>query len=245
MKENKIIFTKRRIIILSAILFILVLGGTGFYISNTYRVTNVEVTGNVHYTEEEIKNMILVDRLSENSLYLSLKYKNKEISDIPFIESMSVEVVAPDTIEILVYEKALAGSVEYLGNYVYFDREGIVVEISSQKTEGIPQVLGLSFGSFALHEPLPVENGDIFADILNVTQLLTTNKISATKIYFDKAKNITLYFDDARVLLGTEEELEEKVMLLKNILPNLEGKKGELHLENYDENTKNVTFEMD
>ena len=34
-------------------------------------------------------------------------------------------------------------------------------------------------------------------------------------------------------------------MLLKSILPNLEGKKGELHLENYDENAKNVTFEID
>ena len=245
MKENMIIFTKRRIIILFVCLLILTVGGAWYYISTTYKITNVEVTGNIHYTEDEIKDMIITDRLSENSLFLALKYKNKEISDIPFIESMSVEVVSPDTIEILVYEKALAGSVEYLGNYVYFDREGIVVEISSEKTDGIPQVLGLTFGSFALHEPLPVENDEIFGDILNVTQLLTTNEISATKIYFDKSKNITLYFDDARVLLGTEDQLEEKIMLLKNILPNLEDKKGELHLENYDENTKNVTFEID
>lgn len=245
MKENKIIFTKRRIITLLALSLLLILAGVGYYISSTYKITNVEVTGNIHYTEEEIKDMIIVDRLSENSLFLSLKYKNKEISDIPFIESMSVEVVSPDTIEILVYEKALAGAVEYLGNYVYFDREGIVVEISNEKTDGIPLVQGLSFGSFALHEPLPVENAEIFGDILNVTQLLTTNQIRATKIYFDKAKNITLYFDEARIFLGTEEQLEEKIMLLKSILPNLEGKKGELHLENYDENTKNVTFEMD
>ena len=216
-------------------LFLAVVLGVGGYIHMTYKVLNVDVTGNIHYTDQEIKDMIITDRLSENSLILAMRYKNKEISDIPFIESMSVEVVAPDTIQILVYEKALAGSVEYLGNYVYFDREGIVV----------PQVLGLTFGSFALHEPLPVENDEIFSDILMITQLLATNEISATKIYFDKSKNITLYFDEARVLLGTEVDLEEKIMLLKSILPNLEGKKGELHLENYDENVKNVTFELD
>lgn len=245
MSESKIFFTKNRIIILMVILLASVLGGTSYYIATTYRITNVEVTGNIHYTEDEVKNMIMTGPLTENSLFLSMKYKNREFSDIPFIESMSVEVVAPDTIEILVYEKALAGCVEYLGSYVYFDREGIVVEISGEKTEGIPQVLGLSFGSFALHEALPVENEEIFGNILNVTQLLTTNKISATKIHFDKSKNITLYFDEARIIIGTEDLLEEKIMLLKSILPNLEGKKGELHLENYDENTKNVTFEMD
>ena len=245
MKENKIIFTKRRIIILLVSLTVALVLGVGGYIHMTYKVLNVDVTGNIHYTDQEIKDMIITDRLFENSLILAMKYKNKEISDIPFIESMSVEVLSPDTIQILVYEKALAGSVEYLGNYVYFDREGIVVEISSKETVGIPQVLGLTFGSFALHEPLPVENEEIFSDILMVTQLLATNEISATKIYFDKAKNITLYFDEARVLLGTEVDLEEKIMLLKSILPNLEGKKGELHLENYDENVKNVTFELD
>ena len=245
MKESKIIFTKRRIIILLVSVFIALLLGVSGYIHMKYKVLNVDVTGNIHYTDQEIKDMIMKDQLTHNSLILALKYKNKEIVDIPFIESMTVEVVAPDTIQILVYEKALAGAVEYLGNYVYFDREGIVVEISNKETIGIPQVLGLKFGSFALHEPLPVENEEIFGDILMITQLLSTNQISATKIYFDKAKNITLYFEETRVLLGTEVDLEEKVMLLKSILPNLEGKKGELHLENYDENIKNVTFEMD
>ena len=227
------------------LVLLLALVGTYYYITSQYKVTKVEVEGNEHYTDEEIKAMILKGGMSENSLFLSLKYRNKEISDIPFIESMTVEVVAPDTIEILVYEKALAGCVESLGNYIYFDREGIVVEISEKKTEGIPQVMGLQIGSFALDEPLPVEDESIFGDILNVTQLLSAYEISATRIYFDKSGNLTLYFDEARVLLGESKELEEKLMLLKNILPSLEGKKGVLRLENYDEDTKNVTFEME
>ena len=245
MNKNRMIFTKKRIMIILLLLLVLFVGGTYYYISSVYKVTKVEVEGNEHYTDEEIKNMILQGGMSENSLFLSLKYRNKEISDIPFIESMTVEVIAPDAIEILVYEKALAGCAETLGNYVYFDREGIVVEISDEQTPGIPLVIGLRIGSFALGEALPVEDGAIFGDILSITQLLSTYEIDATKIYFDKSRNLTLYFDDARASLGEGNEVEEKLMLLKNILPSLEGKKGVLRLENYDENTKNVTFEVE
>ena len=80
--------------------------------------------------------MIMTGPLTENSLFLSMKYKNREFSDIPFIESMSVEVVAPDTIEILVYEKALAGCVEYMNSYIYFDKDGIVLDSSLEMVEG-------------------------------------------------------------------------------------------------------------
>ncbi|MBO6016017.1 MAG: cell division protein FtsQ/DivIB, partial [Lachnospiraceae bacterium] len=155
------------------------------------------------------------------------------------------EVTAPDSIRIMVYEKALAGCVETLGNYIYFDRDGIVVEISDKKTDGIPLVIGLQIGSFALNQPLPVDDESIFGDILMVTQLLASYEIRASKLYFDRSRNLTLYFDDARVQLGADKQMEEKLMLLKNILPSLEGKKGVLRLENYDENTKSVTFELE
>lgn len=245
MNENRMFFTKRRIIRIMIMLLLLILGGAYYYIDTKYKITKVEVEGNEHYSDEEIRNMVLKGGVTENSLFLSLKYKNKDISDIPFIESMTVEVVAPDSIQILVYEKALAGCVESLGNYIYFDREGIVVEISDERTEGIPQVMGLRIGSFALDEALPVEDETIFGQILNITQLLTTYEIHASKLYFDKSEHVTLYFDEARVTLGEAKELEEKLMLLKNILPSLEGKKGVLRLENYDENTKSVTFELE
>ena len=58
---------------------------------------------------------------------------------------MDVNILTPNTIRISVYEKALAGYVEYLGRYMYFDRDGTVVESSSERTRGIPQVTGLRF----------------------------------------------------------------------------------------------------
>ena len=208
------------------------------------RGVRVSVEGNVHYTSEEIEAMVLTDRLSYNSLYLSLKYRNKEIRDIPFIETMSVRVDSPDSITIRVYEKSVAGYVEYMGRYMYFDRDGIVVESSETRTEGIPQVTGIRFDHVVLYEALPVKNTDIFQEILSITQMLSKHQITTDKIYFNESNEITLYFDNIRAKLG-KDNLEEKVMRLEQILPNLSGESGVLDLQNYSEDRKNVTFQKD
>ncbi len=230
--------------VLIASIAIVCLAAIALVVVFVFRVQNISVEGNVHYTSEEIEAMVLTDRLSYNSLYLSLKYRNKEIRDIPFIETMSVRVDSPDSITIRVYEKSVAGYVEYMGRYMYFDRDGIVVESSETRTEGIPQVTGIRFDHVVLYEALPVENTDIFQEILSITQMLSKYQITTDKIYFNESNEITLYFDNIRAKLG-KDNLEEKVMRLEQILPNLSGESGVLDLQNYSEDRKNVTFQKD
>ncbi len=215
------------------------------YISENYTVTTVYVEGNIHYSEEEIIGMVTKGRYGSNSLFLSLKYKDKSVEGVPFVEKMDVSVLDPHTIKIEVYEKALAGYVEYLEKCMYFDKDGIVTEISDERTEGVPQVTGLSFDHVLLHEPLPVEDAGIFRSILNITQLVNKYNLSVDRIYFGKEGNLILYFDNVKAALGTGDNLDEKIMRLQYMLPNLEGKSGTLRMENYTEETKNTSFEPD
>ena len=208
-------------------------------------VETITVEGNVHYSNDEIVDMVIKNRIDRNSIYLFLKYRKKGIEGIPFIEKMSVDIVAPDTIKITVYEKAVAGYIEYLGKYMYFDKDGIIVESSDQKTAGIPQITGLEFNYVVLHESLPIENTEIFQSILDITQLLEKYEISAEKIYFDKNQQMTLYFENIRVRLGDISNIDDKITRVKAILPELEGQKGILRMENYMEGTKNITFNKD
>ena len=210
-----------------------------------YTVKTITVEGNVHYTNDEIVDMVIKNQLDHNSLYLSLKYRKKGIAGIPFVEKMSVSILAPDSIKITVYEKAVAGYIEYLGKYMYFDKDGIIVETSDKKTIGIPQITGLEFDYVVLHESLPIENTEIFQSILDITQLLTKYEISAEKIYFDKNNQMTLYFENIRVRLGDISNIDDKITRLKAILPELEGQKGILRMENYEEGMKNITFNQD
>ncbi len=247
-RKEKLRFDKtKRTIILSAILLALFafLTAAYFYIINNYTVTTVYVDGNIHYTNEEIMEMVMGGPYGNNSLFLSLKYRDKGIDDVPFIQTMDVTVEARDTIRITVYEKALAGYVTYLGRYVYFDKDGIVVETSTEKTEGIPQVTGLKFDHVILHEPLPVDKPEIFTEILGITQQLDKYSMAADKIYFGSDYQVTLLFGDARVALGNDIYIEEKIMKLQYILPDLLGKSGVLDMREYSEDTKSYSFEQD
>lgn len=232
---------KHMVIAGAAVLFFCVF----FLVMERYTIKTITVEGNVHYTNDEIVDMVIQNRLDHNSLYLSLKYTKKGMKGIPFIEKMSVDILAPDTIKITVYEKAVAGYIEYLGKYMYFDKDGIIVETSDKKTAGIPQITGLEFEYVVLHEILPIKNTGIFQSILDITQLLSKYEISAEKIYFDKNEQMTLYFENIRVRLGDISNIDDKLTRLKAILPELEGEKGILRMENYEEGMKNITFNKD
>ena len=247
-RKEKIRFGKsKRVFILSAVLFLILAAlAAGYtYIVNNYTVTTIYVEGNVHYTNEEIIDMVMDGRFGDNSLFLSMKYKDKGVEDIPFIQTMDVTIESKDTIRITVYEKMLAGYVSYLGQYVYFDKDGIVVETSMEETEGIPQVTGLQFDHVILHDRLPVEKPEVFSEVLNITQQLDKYSMSADRIYFDSNYQITLVFGDAKVALGNDDYIDEKIMKLQYILPDLAGKKGTLDMREYSEDMRSYSFNVE
>lgn len=246
--QEKIRFNRsKRIGIVAGICILLLtlLFGGYFYIVKNYTITTVYVEGNIHYTNEEIMDMVMGGRYGANSLFLSMKYRDKGIDNIPFIQTMDVSIEAKDTVRITVYEKALAGYVFYLGRYVYFDKDGIVVETSEEKTAGIPQVTGLSFDYVVLHEALPVEKPEVFDDILNISQQLSKYSLSADKIYFDSNYQVTLIFGDAKIAIGDSQDIDEKIMTLQYLLPSLVGKSGTLDMREYSEDTTTYSFEQD
>lgn len=234
----------RSLVIIGGIIFVLLIAlfGAYYYVVTTYTVNTVYVEGNIHYTNEEVIDMVMQGRYGKNSLYLSAKYKDKGVEGVPFVEKMDVSILSPESVRISVYEKAVAGYVEYLGRYMYFDKDGIVVESADVKTEGVPQVIGLYFDYIVLHEPLPTEDDTIFKKILMITQLIEKYELRIDKIYFDSSYQVTLYFDKIRVILGSTEDVDERLMKLQHILPELNGKEGTLHME---KDTKNITFNQD
>lgn len=210
-----------------------------------YTVRNVYVTGNVHYTQEEIADLVMKGPFGNNSLYLSMRYQDRGVEGVPFVDAMDVNILSPDTIEITVYEKALAGYVKYMDSYMYFDRDGYVVECSDQTTEGIPQITGLEFSYMSLGEQLPVEDESIFRDIMDLTKLLDKYDLKADKIFFHSTDEITMYFGTVKVALGNDSsQLESKLMRLPQLLARLEGKTGTLRMEKLTEDKSGVTFQI-
>lgn len=232
--KRKLFLVFTLVLLLVALVFILI------YI---FSIKKIVITGNEHYTEDEMKELIFDNQYCYNSLYLYWKYNYKKDYSIPFIDTIEVDMISRNEVKINVYEKRLVGYVDYLGSYMYFDKDGIVVESSSEKVEGIPLIAGLKFNHILLYQELSVSDKAIFNTIVSVTQLLAKYEIAPDKIYFSSNYEMTLYFDNARVYLGKDSDTEEKIIRLKSILPDLAGLNGVLHMENYQEGDREITFE--
>ena len=216
------------------IVFAIVMGIA--YFLEMYRVdpAQIYVDGNTHYTNQEIIDRVMTGFLGDNSIVLSWKYKNKKITDVPFVDAITVEVVGNESIRIRVFEKALAGYVRYLDRYIYFDKDGTVVESSDVLTKGIPQVTGLSFSGIQIGKPLTADETDIFSRTLDLTKLLGKYNLTADRIHFHENGEVTVYFGSVRVDLGTDSQgIEDKVMLLEKFLDKVESRSGVLNMEEY------------
>lgn len=240
MEEKK----KSKKLLIVVVVLVVLLAAAGILIS-LCTITDITVEGNVHYTEDEIKELVMTHTYDYNTIYFYWRVHNGKIKDIPFIDDIEVSIESRNKVKIKVYEKDIIGYVRHLGYNLYFDKEGTVVESSDKEIEGIPRIKGFTFDNVRLYEPLPVEKEDVFKKILSLTKLLEKYDIHPDSINFSKELSVTLSFKDANVLLGKNVEDDEKIVKLKQLLPDLEGMKGTLHLENYDEDMKNITFKKD
>lgn len=198
-------------------------------------ITDIQVTGNKKYTKEEIEAELFKGRWDRNSLVCYYKNRFKPHRQIPFVEDYRIVFHSPSQVEVIVYEKSVVGYVSYMGSYMYFDKDGIIVESANSRLEGIPWITGLDFGSIVLNRPLPVENQDIFEHIMNLTQDLAIHEIQADQIKYDGRGNATLMIGDIDVYLGNNKDMNGKISELSDILPELSGMAGTLYLDTYDE----------
>ncbi len=199
-------------------------------------IREVTVTGNSRYTEEEIVDMLFQKDLDWNSVYAFLREKTQEHISIPFVEDYQLDFASPFKVEVIVHEKSVVGYVSYMESYMYFDKDGIVVESTDEALPGIPEVTGLQFGEIVLHRPLPVEDSRVFEEILNLTQLLSLRKLQVDAIRYNSKGEADLYINHVEVVLGDSSQMDGKISLLANMMPQIEGLEGTLYLDNYDEN---------
>ena len=239
-KETQTKTVKKLIVVLAALAVLFILG---LSFAGVFRVRQVTVTGNAYYTKEEVVDLLLDEGSLQNTLLVYLRYKYQEHPEIPFIDDFEVTMDSWQSLKIRVYEKNMVGYVRYLGQDVYFDKDGIVVESSTQELEGIPQISGVTFDSLAIHQPLSVEDPTIFDTILSITKLLAKYDLDPDEIRFGAGGELFLQLGDVKVALGTGENLDEKISRLKQLEGDLKDKSGTLHMENYTDETTHISLE--
>lgn len=241
---------KKRHILLKILIVLVIFSGllaAAGYVAVTYfRITGITYEGTQRYTDEELTRYIFGDSGTVNSLKLGYELgKDYEKVSIPFIETYEIKLEYPDKVHVVLYEKSIVAYVVYKENYMYLDKDGIVVETSSVRDSNVPLVDGLKFDSIVLYSPLPVESEDIFNTILDMSQGLQKYDIAVDKIHFNDDLSIVLYIGNVRVDFGSGERLEEKLHELKQMEGELAGLSGVLNMENFSEGAEFITFKKD
>ena len=237
---------KRRKIGLYILLILILLVAAGvFIVMNVFTVENVVVEGNELYSSTQIETMVLNDEYSWNSLYVDLKYRFVDIGEVPFVDTMEVSLDNPHTVHIKVYEKGMLGYlyINSIGQNAYFDKDGFVVETSTEVIDGVPKITGISCEEVVLYEKLQLENSDILRDLLNLTQTLKKYNLLPDEIQYDSNMEPVLYYGTIQVKIGSEDNLSQKVVRLSIILPQLDGLSGTLHLETWTPETTDIIWD--
>jgi cell division protein FtsQ len=235
---------KRKNVLITFLFVLILLALVAVIILSVFKVKKVEVEGNQLYDASVIENTVLNDKYSWNSLYVFVKYKFVDTEDIPFVDTMEIHLKDPQTLHIKVYEKGIMGYlyIPSIGENAYFDKDGIVVETSSEVIEGTPQIMGIDCEQVVLYEKLPID-GTKLREILTLTQALKRNDLIPYSITYGGTDEPELVYDGIKVEMGSLELLTQKVERLAKIKPELEGLNGTLHLENWTEETTNIVFD--
>ena len=145
---------------------------------------------------------------------------------------------------ISVKEKSVVGCIPYLDSYIYFDNNGYFVEGSKIRDTKVAFFDGIQPSKIVMKEKLPIK-GAVLNTAVALSTIFAKNDKVPDHISFDDNYEISLMYGDVTVQLGKDEYLEDKMTRAIAILPQLEGQKGILHMENISRNSKMVTFEAE
>jgi cell division protein FtsQ len=235
--RNKRILTVTAVVFL-VLFFVLLL----FFLM--FQVKTVTVKGSEYYSEEDIKKKVMSEVTDQNTLLFYLRYRFGKGNDVPFIQQIDVEMTDFSSVEIEVYEKRITGCIRNMNEYIYFDKDGTVMEVSQDKLGSIPYFTGLQVKSYGLYETLEVDDDSVFSTILSFSQLIERYDIPADEIHLSSLSGATMYSGKVKILFGKQKMYDAAVAELNNMLPKvLElDQAGVIDMRNFEEGQSTTIF---
>lgn len=236
--------SKKNQLKVTGLIAVLLLAGVIFFFTY-YQVDEVQVMGSSHYSEKQIKKMVLRGPMASNSVLAPLIYTKKNTKDVPFVEGYTVTRLNRHTVCVSVKEKDIVGCIPYLDSYIYFDRNGTFIESSTERNEKIPFFDGIKVKHVVYNEELPIKDKMVMNTAVALSTIFQKNDKIPDHIEFSDDGQISLLYGDITVKLGKDEYLEDKMTRVLAILSLISDKKGILHAENVNDNSKMITLEQE
>ncbi len=204
-------------------------------------VQKVNVTGTKIASEEEIQEWVKEDPMTVNSLYTLFKYKTGRYELPIYLKDVKVSLSRPWEVQVQVEEKAIIACIPFKGNYVYIDKDGLVMKVNAQLDKGVSCIEGVNVQRADQFKLIKVKEEKLASYVDNIVYEIKKNEISPDRIVWEE-DSINLYFGEVCVELG-KSNYDVKIAQLPPILERLEGKEGVLRMAHYSEINDSISFE--
>ncbi|MBZ4644978.1 MAG: cell division protein FtsQ [Petroclostridium sp.] len=207
-----------------------------------FNIAAIDVKGNDRVSAQDIIDASGIEK-GINIFRADLVKAKTNIRKIPYIDSVKISRVFPNSITITVVERKPVGYIPFMGSYIFIDQKGNVLEVVPEvKDKILPVIVGLKFNEFKLGEVIKVDEEKKLEIIVDCVREIINNKLLDQISHIDvhDVDNIQLNVrKQIIVTLGDSQKIGYKMSFLKEILNELKnGEKGYIDLRNVDR----VTF---
>lgn len=209
------------------IVFFLVIVAMIFVLSLIFRVSEIDVEGNVHYTDDEI--ILAVDIEEGDNMFFFDRFAtlSRVFAKLPYVEEVTVDLVLPNKVIISVTEsEALAYIVIGDETWTIDHSCKILGKATDDEISGLIPIDGFSAGTMMIGEQLLQADGDTeavdyLADVLDEMEGRGLNKEVKSVDFSDKSNVSFKYGDKYTVKLGGPDNTDTKFAMLVSVLAQL------------------------
>ncbi len=215
------------------IMFFLVIVAVIFIMSVFFRVSDIQVEGNSHYTDEEIIRAIDIEEGDNLFFFDRFAALSRVFAKLPYIDEVSVERSLPNKVIITVSEsQALAYIVLGEEKWTIDHSCKVLGKANDDELEGLIPIDGISPGTLMIGEPLQTSDGDesVVSYIAEVLYQIEERDLDEQvgRVDFSDPRRVSFtYGEKYTVILGDSSKVEYKFgMLLSAMSQLLEGDVG-------------------
>lgn len=201
-----------------------------------FRVKQVTIEGNTYYSEADMVEMFQSNIFQKNIISFFLLDKCSLTPNLEFVREYEVQYPSMNEIHIILYEKKIVAGIAYNNQYIYFDKDGVVMQSAQKPIANIPLFETKNMTTFTLYEKVQMEDEHLLEQIMNLANLFQHYKVKWDKVQFDEKNNAIITLGKIQVLLGKKDNYDEEISALSSVLENnlrKENQEGVFDLRNY------------
>ncbi|MCQ2529852.1 MAG: hypothetical protein MJ086_01160 [Lachnospiraceae bacterium] len=143
--------------------------------------------------------------------------------------------------EELVKGKALC-YVKYMDTYMLLDKNNVVTGSTTECPENLPEISGVSFDSIIVGKKFEPKDEAPYKYALKLVDCFKKNSLGVSEVYVADDMKATVYVAKVKILMGVDENTEEKINDLRDFYDDLIQLEGTLDMQELSKNNIGYSF---